>query len=1128
MNSIPGGTWATSTLTYTSPASGPEKGQLLRIELSSAGIQSVFDNVRLTIPAVPPAVLTYTPPDGGTTAATSDLVLTFSKPIAIGTGDITIKNLTDSTPTVITLPDSQVSISGAVLTINPTDDLLLGKDYAVQISAGAVKDLTNLPFAGILDDTTWNFSTADPTATIVTLVSSGPSIYGDSVTFTATVAPAPSGGTVQFFNGFAYLGTPVAVNTTTGEASVTTSMLGVVGPNEITAEYSGNFQFAGSTTATSTSQVVDKAPLTVTAQNVIRFVDTPNPAFTYQITGFKNGQTLGTSGVTGTPDLSTTAVTESPVGDYPITTTIGSLAADNYSFTTVDATLSVVAATPAGTLGSPQLITNNATSGISSTNTYTHAVNMGGGAVTINGVLFSAGGETGTGYSTTNFMGATSGNFSEFPNPADAVATMLDPFRFGNVGQTLTITGLTPGQTYDARIYYREWVGPNNRSTLITFDEDGASPHSTSVTVNQDATPEAFYLSYVFTATTEPLLVSFAGTAGNPGNSFHLSGFSVQTVGTPGPPTVASYTPPVGGTTAATSDLVLTFNEPITIGTGDITIKNLTDNSQTVITLPDSQVSISGAVLTINPTDDLLLGKDYAVQISAGAVKDLTNEPFAGILDDATWYFSSADPTATTVTVVSSGSPSIYGDSVTFTATVDPVPSGGTVQFKNGVDALGSPVPVDGSGVATVTTTTLGATTHQITADYSGNYQYAGSTSAPFSQVVDKAPLTVTAQNVIRYPDTANPDPLPYQITGFKNGQTLGTSGVTGTPALSTTAVPESPVGEYPITCAVGTLAADNYSFTTVDATLSVVAAYPAGTLSLPQLITSDATSGISSTNTYTHAVNMGGDAVSINGVPFAAGPENGTGYSTTNFEGGMVWWGPVFVFPNPGDAVATMLESFRFGNPAPQTLTITGLTPGQVYDARIYYRQWVNDDNRSILITFDEDGASPHSTSVTVNQDATPGAFYLSYTFTATNAPLLVSFAPTTGNTGASFHLSGFSVQTPITSGFGAWAATNAGGQTPDQDYDNDGVENGIEYFMGETGSSFTAMPGLDATNTVTWKMDPAYSGTYEVQTSTDLVNWMNVDPRPTPSGGILSYTLPTGAPGGKSFVRLLVTPTP
>jgi hypothetical protein len=137
-----------------------------------------------------------------------------------------------------------------------------------------------------------------------------------------------------------------------------------------------------------------------------------------------------------------------------------------------------------------------------------------------------------------------------------------------------------------------------------------------------------------------------------------------------------------------------------------------------------------------------------------------------------------------------------------------------------------------------------------------------------------------------------------------------------------------------------------------------------------------------------------------------------------------------------------------------------------------------------------------------------------------------------------ADWHASGpgrvYALSEPITlqlapaNTFTSWAATNAPGQTPEQDYDNDGVDNGVEYFMGQTGSSFTAMPSLDGSNTIAWTMDANYQGTYEVQTSPDLVNWTNVDPKPTPSGGTLNYTLPTGALGGKSFVRLLVTPTP
>lgn len=84
----------------------------------------------------------------------------------------------------------------------------------------------------------------------------------------------------------------------------------------------------------------------------------------------------------------------------------------------------------------------------------------------------------------------------------------------------------------------------------------------------------------------------------------------------------------------------------------------------------------------------------------------------------------------------------------------------------------------------------------------------------------------------------------------------------------------------------------------------------------------------------------------------------------------------------------------------------------------------------------------------------------------------------------------------------------------------------NSIVYGTGQTGSSFTAMPGLDVTNAVTWTMDAAYVGTYEVQTSLYLGTWTNVVPRPVPVSGNLSYMLPNGL--GKRFVRLLVTPTP
>ena len=129
------------------------------------------------------------------------------------------------------------------------------------------------------------------------------------------------------------------------------------------------------------------------------------------------------------------------------------------------------------------------------------------------------------------------------------------------------------------------------------------------------------------------------------------------------------------------------------------------------------------------------------------------------------------------------------------------------------------------------------------------------------------------------------------------------------------------------------------------------------------------------------------------------------------------------------------------------------------------------------------------------------------------------------TGDTGFN-HLgpNGFQIRESVSGSYYAdWAAIYAPGQTPGEDHDNDGVENGLEYFMGQTGSSFTAMPGLDGSNKVTWTKAPVYIGSWQVQTSPDLRTWTDVSG--TDNGTSVSYTLTPGA--GKKFVRLLVTPT-
>jgi hypothetical protein len=116
----------------------------------------------------------------------------------------------------------------------------------------------------------------------------------------------------------------------------------------------------------------------------------------------------------------------------------------------------------------------------------------------------------------------------------------------------------------------------------------------------------------------------------------------------------------------------------------------------------------------------------------------------------------------------------------------------------------------------------------------------------------------------------------------------------------------------------------------------------------------------------------------------------------------------------------------------------------------------------------------------------------------------------------------------------YASWATANAGGQTANLDYDNDGVPNGVEYFM-NAASGFTANPGLVG-NTVTWPNGgkiprTGYGTKFMVQTSSDLVTWEDVtdgdmDQNGTNTASSLSYTLDPANNPGKQFVRLKVTP--
>ena len=107
----------------------------------------------------------------------------------------------------------------------------------------------------------------------------------------------------------------------------------------------------------------------------------------------------------------------------------------------------------------------------------------------------------------------------------------------------------------------------------------------------------------------------------------------------------------------------------------------------------------------------------------------------------------------------------------------------------------------------------------------------------------------------------------------------------------------------------------------------------------------------------------------------------------------------------------------------------------------------------------------------------------------------------------------------------YATWAASYANHGNPDEDYDKDGMSNGIEYFMGKTEFSFTPNPTIVG-NKVTWPKNPSALVEYFVQTSANLTDWVTVSSGVVDHGTSVDYTVPQG--DANRFVRLKVMVTP
>jgi gliding motility-associated-like protein len=234
-----------------------------------------------------------------------------------------------------------------------------------------------------------------------------------------------------------------------------------------------------------------------------------------------------------------------------------------------------------------------------------------------------------------------------------------------------------------------------------------------------------------------------------------------------------------------------------------------------VITYPTPQVYTTlDAITPLAPTNTGGAAVGYIIDkpLPAG----LTLDPATGIISGAPTVVSpAADYTITAhndggtgsftvnITVIAKVLPP---QAITFAAL--PVKTYGDVDFAPDATSTNNTIPVtyisDNTGVAVFLNGNIhitGAGTTNITASQAGNNDFAAAVPVTRILTVNKAPLTITADDKTRPFGAPNPT-LTATYIGFVYNDTPAE--LTELPAITTTAGENSPVGQYPITVSGG------------------------------------------------------------------------------------------------------------------------------------------------------------------------------------------------------------------------------------------------------------------------------------------------------------------------------------
>ncbi len=322
---------------------------------------------------------------------------------------------------------------------------------------------------------------------------------------------------------------------------------------------------------------------------------------------------------------------------------------------------------------------------------------------------------------------------------------------------TVAFTPLAPGsQTADLRIYLASPLQPQGialRGTgTITPPPSSSSVSVTGVSPASGTTKGDTSVTITGTGFTAPPAVTGVSFGGATAQFTIDSGTQITATSPPGTGTVhITVTTPAGtsaataadqysytqtATTTTTTSLSSSSNpsvpgQPVTF-TATVSPASGTGTPTGTVTFSDGGSQIGTATLNSGGTATIATASPLAVGSHTITASYGGDQNFTASTGSLTQTVSPA-ATTTTTTVTSSANPSVTGQAVTYTATISPVPDGGTVAFSDGgtpITGCGAQQVDTSTGTAACQVTYTSTGTHSITAAYSGDTAYGGSTGS--------------------------------------------------------------------------------------------------------------------------------------------------------------------------------------------------------------------------------------------------------------------------------------------------------------------------------------------------------------------------------------------------------------